>query len=214
MTSPHSNVALAVSITIFAALPILYHYQRSKTKNRKKKYDNGNEALSSIARRGSQLKPPFPQAVRDMLSKCFLAYLSTIDTDIGTSHLSLMRFTYLHDPEDGEVVIMSTNRKTKKFDMLKKQKGIALLVHDFSPEGGGAYTITLNGKCRIITEPSKEEQYRKYHLQHNPEYPQFIVGKDIAILCVHVTSARICNIHDQVIKWDVANNGRELSVSA
>lgn len=32
---------------------------------------------------------------------------------------------------------------------------------------------------------------------------QFIVGNDIAMLRVDVLSARICNINDEVIKWNV-----------
>ena len=163
--------------------------------------------MSKIARRGSQLKPPFPVVVREMLSKCHLAYLSTVDTDEGSSHLSLMRFTYLNDKDDGEVVILSTNRKTKKFEMLERQKGVALLVHDFGIGSSteGMYTIALNGNCRIVTEPTKEETYRQAHLSNNPDYPQFIVGDDIAILCVDVTSARICDINDQVTKWKVGD---------
>jgi hypothetical protein len=51
---------------------------------------------------------------------------------------------------------------------------------------------------------NKAEHYRSAHLKHNPDYPQFIVGDDIAILCIHVTSARICNVYDQVTKWDAA----------
>ena len=133
-----------------------------------------------------------------------------------------MRFTYLHDEDDGEVVIMSTNRKTKKFNMLEKQKGVALLIHDFVPNNndddddnndgttkGSArsnnnmYSITLNGNCRILRQNEKSEYYRQKHLQHNPEYPQFIVGEDIVMLCIDVSSARICDVQDQVIKWNV-----------
>ena len=188
----------------FVIAPVLYFQFLAKQKKNQEQEDE----LSRIARRGSQLKPPFPKAVREMLSKCRLAYLSTVDSDKGSSHLSLMRFTYLCDPEDGEVVIMSTNRKTKKFDMLQKQKGVALLVHDFAENtsSSGLYSITLNGTCNIMTDKVKEESYRQSHLRHNPDYPQFIVGDDIAILRVDVTSARICNIHDQVIKWDVADS--------
>ncbi|OEU09883.1 hypothetical protein FRACYDRAFT_248133 [Fragilariopsis cylindrus CCMP1102] len=173
--------------------------------------DNTNNNRSSL------IKPPFPQPLRDMLSKCRLAYLSTVDIQATSSHLSLMRFTYLHDIIDGEIVIMSTNKNTKKFDMLQQQKGVALLVHDFdvdtedkktnSNEGTSTSTstrstITLNGDCCILTG-KEEEKYRKEHLKHNPEYPQFIVGDDIAVLCVHVTSARICDLNDNVIHWNI-----------
>jgi general stress protein 26 len=142
--------------------------------------------------------------IHDMLRKCRLAYLSTVDMVNTSSHLSLMRFTYLNDAEDGEVVIMSTNKKTKKFDNLQQQKGVALLVHDFEQGGNkdGAYSITLNGECRIVSDTQKAEDYREAHLANNPDYPQFIVGEDIAILCVGVKSARICDISDKVTTWD------------
>jgi len=158
-----------------------------------------------ISRKNSSLKPPFPLVVREMLSQCRLAYLSTVDAQVSSSHLSLMRFTYVFDEEDGEVIIMSTNTKTKKFAKVKEQKGVALLVHDFGKDGtGGVYSITLNGDCRIVTDKDKADKYRAAHLRHNPEYPQFIVGDDIAILCVDVKSASICNINDEVTKWNVA----------
>ncbi len=48
------------------------------------------------------------------------------------------------------------------------------------------------------------EKYRAAHLKNNPDYPQFIVGNDIAMLRVDVAMARICNINDQVIKWNVS----------
>jgi hypothetical protein len=109
------------------------------------------------------------------------------------------------DADDGEVVILSTKRDTKKFDMLTKQNGVALLVHDFAQHGDGSdgvHSITLNGRCRILEDDDqRSKKYRQAHLQHNPDYPQFIVGDDIAILCVFVSEARICNINDQVTHW-------------
>ncbi len=52
------------------------------------------------------------------------------------------------------------------------------------------------------------EKYRSAHLNNNPDYPQFIVGKDIAILRVDVVSARICNINDEVLKWNVMSGNK------
>ena len=180
--------------------------------------DSNTNTNTNTINRSSLIKPPFPQTLRSMLSKCRLAYLSTIDTKATSSHLSLMRFTYLHDAEDGEIVIMSTNKNTKKFDMLKQQNGVALLVHDFDDididiqQDNGDETnnetnnktrsITLNGDCCIL-DGEDEVKYRKAHLKHNPDYPQFIVGDDIAVLCVHVTSARICDLNDKVIHWNI-----------
>jgi len=181
------------------------------------------------------IRPPFPSILRDMLSKCRLAYLSTVDmitTEANvmlSSHLCLMRFTYLKDDQhgDGDVIIMSTNRKTKKYDILLRHKQVALLVHDFyqfdeeknstivqrSKQGDdgdninmitSTCSITLNGECHILfDEDEKCRRYREAHLRNNPDYPQFIIGEDIAILYLAVTSARICNVHDQVMKWSV-----------
>jgi Pyridoxamine 5'-phosphate oxidase len=202
-----------MSAVAFVVIPVVYYqvYQRRQEEAARRRIRDAT--LSSIAK--TTLKPPLPQIVRDMLSKCRLAYLSTVDQGAMSSHLSLMRFTYFNDPVDGEVVIMSTNKKTKKFDMLQQQSGVALLVHDFSQGlkssagsvvscGSGAYSITLNGTCRVLTDAKKSEQYRQEHLKRNPDYPQFIVGNDISILCVDVVSARICDINDHVTKWDVA----------
>ena len=58
------------------------------------------------------------------------------------------------------------------------------------------------------------EKYRDLHLSNNPEYPQFIVGPDIAMLRVDVLSARICNINDEVIKWNVGSESKKLTSQA
>ena len=192
-------ITLATSVA-FVAAPLLY-YRITNYFDKSKQHP----LAKVLSRQGEQIKPPFPKEVRDLLRTSHLAYLSTVDKSLSSSHLSLMRFTYCHDKEDGEVVIMSTNKQTKKFDMLQQQKGVALLIHDFGSgtETNGQYSITLNGECRIVEDAAKREEYRQLHLQHNPEYPQFIVGDHIAILRVDVKSARICNIHDQVVHWDV-----------
>lgn len=201
MSASGKDPLLTIATTLaFVAAPLIY-YQFFKKQNQ----SEAEKYLSRTASEGTKIKPPFPQPVRDMLSKARLAYLSTVDAEISSSHLSLMRFTYLNDEQDGEVVIMSTNMQTKKFEMLQKQKGVALLIHDFQGGGNdGLYSITLNGDCRIVTDPTKAEIYRQAHLKHNPDYPQFIVGESIAILCIDVKSARICNINDQVTKWNIA----------
>lgn len=177
------------------SIPILYHLLKPKLLSKSEKIDK-KQKLANFYR------TPFPPAIREMLSKSRLAYMSTVDGD--SSHLSLMRFTYLNDETDGEVVILSTQRATKKYDMLTKQNGVALLIHDFpqfGEEKDGVHSITLNGQCSILEDGEKSEMYRAAHLKHNPDYPQFIVGEDIAMLCIFVSSARICNINDHVERW-------------
>jgi len=235
------------SLLIGFAIPYLYsHYQNRKkgqrflTKNNKNDESNNDNNVED-SNYSNIVRPPFPKILQDALLACTLAYLSTVDHN--TSHLSLMRFTYLANGSysdsndnvgnDKDVIILSTNRHTKKYEMLQKQNGFALLVHDFrgvdhdgekydivddkdiddnnidDSSQRGLYSITLNGNCRIVEEGMECERYRKAHLKHNPDYPQFIVGNDIAILCVTVTSARICNIKDHVTKWSVHDNNNE-----
>ncbi len=42
---------------------------------------------------------------------------------------------------------------------------------------------------------------------------KFIVGNDIAMLRVDVVTARICNISDEVIKWNISETGSTRSSS-
>mmetsp|Transcript_27635 Transcript_27635/g.43505 ORF Transcript_27635/g.43505 Transcript_27635/m.43505 type:complete len:218 (+) Transcript_27635:36-689(+) len=152
--------------------------------------------------------PPLPKEVVDLLSIARLCYLST--SDGRTPHLSLMNFTY---NQEDEVIIMSTRRDTKKFELLHgTNNNVAVLVHDFphvrdqaveesvGRAGGQNWSITLNGICNIASG-AKEAEYRDLHLKNNPECPQFIVGENIAIIAVSITSARICNISDHVTYW-------------
>jgi hypothetical protein len=69
---------------------------------------------------------------------------------------------------------MSTNKYTKKYEMLEKQSGVALLIHDFSEasaegRGGdaknhltGEYSITLNGTCSVIKDGERFECWKDY----------------------------------------------------
>jgi len=214
MNNNSNKVAIAAAASsVVAVLLTMMIYK--KTRNDKR--HNNNTLLSEEKSAGATLEsmasqnppelfPPLPDLIKQLLNHSHLAYLSTIDLDSKGSHLSLMRFTYLPDEE---LIVMSTNRKTKKFDLLKKQENVALLVHDFGSgvSGiGGSYSITLNGRCFIVDDPTERERFRAAHLEHNPDYPQFIVGPDIAILCVRVINARVCNINDQVQKWDVVSS--------
>ena len=193
------------TLLFFTAIPIIFHFYNVRSKQ--KKDDKGSSSKSTVSS-GQVIRPPFPPVIRNMLSSCQLAYLSTVEGD--SSHLSLMRFTYMNDKDDGEVVVMTTRKNTKKFTMLEKQNGVALLIHDFpqfekeETKGmGGVHSITLNGRCTILKDGDKADVYRAKHLEHNPDYPQFIIGPDIVVLCVKVTSARICNVNDEVTKWSV-----------
>uniref|UniRef100_A0A7S1U2J8 Pyridoxamine 5'-phosphate oxidase N-terminal domain-containing protein n=1 Tax=Phaeomonas parva TaxID=124430 RepID=A0A7S1U2J8_9STRA len=159
------------------------------------------------------VKPPLPAEVVGLLRSTSLCHLSTQGND-GGPHLSLMRFTYVQAEEK---ILISTRRNTAKFEYLSQNPSVALLVHDFPHLGAGGgeaevdaeeaegrtYSITLNGQAHV-EDGDVAECYRALHLAENPEYEQFIVGQDIAIVSVTVDTARICNIDDKVKYWDAA----------
>ncbi|KAL9189252.1 hypothetical protein ACHAXT_011742 [Thalassiosira profunda] len=217
--SQSTSKALTAALFVGPMVYLSWRHRQNQEERRRHRDERDAERafLSDLVSRPSMqpLRPPLPDIVRRVLGRCRFAYLSTIDVGAASSHLSLMRFTYL--PEE-ETIIMSTNVKTKKYDMLEQQSGVALLIHDFGEQTGetagedgeenakkltGEYSITLNGTCSVVKDVVLAEEYRAAHLENNPDYPQFIVGKDIAILRVDVVTARICNINDEVIKWNV-----------
>jgi general stress protein 26 len=205
-SSPPASVSSLLAVALFAIPSTMIAIQSIRKKRQQSLQAQDLETLSKAL---DALRPPLPPVVQKLLQACRLAYLSTVDTEAGTSHLSLMRFTYL--PSE-EVIVMSTNMHTKKYDMLLQQRGVALLVHDFGTGNlgeGGELSATLNGTCSIVSDADTRERYQKAHLKHNPDYPQFIVGPDIAILCVDVKTARICNIADQVIHYNIQDGAKK-----
>jgi len=160
---------------------------------------------------GRDYVPPLPKPIADALERSRLCFLATAGASLEP-HLSLMRFSYcrgLGEPEPSEVMVISTQRKTKKFDILTENENVALLVHDFATHNDESnfdyellnnrprYSITLNGRVRV-EEGELAERYRQIHLGSNAGYSQFIVGEDIAIITVHLQRARVCDVNDRV----------------
>lgn len=172
---------------------------------------------------GHDYTPPLPMPVAEALERSCLCFLATTSSSLEP-HLSLMRYTYTRslDPDqdpNSEVMIISTQRKTKKFDILTQNENVALLVHDFQTHQDGdadsnydklgtrtKYSITLNGTT-VVETGDMAEQYRSIHLERNRAYAQFIVGPDIAIVTVHLTRARVCDVNDQVTHYARDNSG-------
>ena len=175
---------------------------------------------------GRDYTPPLPKPVADALDRSCLCFLATTGTTLEP-HLSLMRYTYTsgldpNDEERSEVMVISTQRKTKKFDILTENENVALLVHDFQTHPSEnthaassenpdyqpqKYSITLNGTVRV-EEGALAEQYRQVHLARNSAYKQFIVGDDIAIITVHLTRARVCDVNDNVMHYSRDPSGK------
>jgi hypothetical protein len=119
-----------------------------------------------------------------------------------------MNFTYTAHlgSNEGDCVIMSTRRDTKKYTLLTGNSNVAVLVHDFSDDSTNhkkekkARTITLNGSVREEVGAAAEA-YRKIHMQRNPDSAQFIEGPEMAIITITVETARICDVNDKVHSW-------------
>lgn len=161
------------------------------------------------------------RAFADALERSCLCFLATADLS-SSPHLSLMRFTHMASLEDtqSELLIISTQRNTKKYEITTANQNVALLVHDFVAEqahdatnnqklqGQTCYSITLNG---VVKEQHDElaEKYRAIYLASNSEHSQFIVGDDIAVITVNPKRARVCDVNDRVTHFAKAESGKE-----
>ena len=179
------------------------------TYNNNKKNKNSNSFSSPRSNGGDwitqEIKPPLPKVVVDLLNACSLCYLSTSNLQ-SRAHLSLMTFTYV---QSHEVIVLSTRKDTLKLQNLLQSPQVAILVHDFphlqnskKENYGNTYSITLYGTTRVA-DGDEADFFRQKHLEHNPKSKVFIQGKNIAIVLVNVTSARICNAADKVETWSV-----------
>ena len=154
----------------------------------------------------TSLRPPFPQPIIDLLQSACLCHMGVTLED-GKTHLCLMNFTYV--PED-EIIILTTRRNTTKYQAIEKLDLVTLLIHDFptdkaSRAADAGYTkthsITLYGNVSILGGDDAEEMRSKHLKRHGENYSQFIIGENIAVLRVDVSSAKLCNIKDEVTTW-------------
>jgi len=157
----------------------------------------------------TSLRPPFPQPIIDLLQSACLCHMGVTLED-GKTHLCLMNFTYV--PED-EIIILTTRRNTTKYQAIEKLDLVTLLIHDFptdkaSRAADAGYTkthsITLYGNVSILGGDDAEEMRSKHLKRHGENYSQFIIGENIAVLRVDVSSAKLCNIKDEVTTWEAA----------
>lgn len=192
--------ALGLGVGMALCLSV-YWYTQQTTSTKKRLHTSASNAELY----DGYVQPPLPEAIVKLLLASRLCFLAT-QAD-GEPHLSLMNFTYY---QAEELIIFATRRNTKKFDQMMECNSVAILIHDFphlhesekTTSHGKSYSITLNGVSLALPEGSEEEKlYREIHLKNNPDYAQFIVGPEIAVVLVKVDRARLCNIKDQVTTW-------------
>jgi len=213
--STDNNNALFAAAAFVCAGALLTQYRvwffNKKTSTSPTKNDLGGmkrSPSSSTSEKESEYVPPLPYAVVELLCASRLCFLAT--AEVNNPHLSLMNFTY---SRQGDQIILATRRETKKYEQILSSANVAILIHDFphlalseaEQEHGRSLSITLNGTVHVCPPGSKEEaDNRSIHLAQNPDYRQFIVGDDIAVLIVKIEKARMCDVQDRVTHWDAA----------
>jgi hypothetical protein len=166
----------------------------------------------------TSIRPPFPPEIVTLLQESCLCYLG-VTLDDNNSHLCLMNFTYI--PSE-EVIILSTRRDTTKFRAIVRMTRCTLLMHDFpvgvaarcsdrEKEYGKTHSITMYGTVNVLSGEEAEKMRVAHLARHGPEYEQFIVGENIAILAVHVEYAKICNVKDEVKHWTASDSSNSPS---
>ncbi|KAK9379597.1 uncharacterized protein V2V93DRAFT_373139 [Kockiozyma suomiensis] len=161
---------------------------------------------------------------------------STRFLQLGTSyhdypHVSLMNYTYLPEGsalpyESDAVIIVTTERHTKKFFNITANPRVSILVHDWvskqtstTPSSAGpngltqfllsmnqaelsSISATLNGIARIVTDPTEEKFFKDRLLASNPSDARtFIDAEDVALIAIKVSSARVVDNDNNVVKW-------------
>ena len=195
--------AIIAIASIGATLVAQYILSGTKIQSKKRKRRGTADVQET------SLRPPFPQPIIDLLQSACLCHMG-VTLDDGKTHLCLMNFTYV--PED-EIIILTTRRNTTKYQAIEKLDLVTLLIHDFptdkaSRAADAGYTkthsITLYGNVSILGGDDAEEMRSKHLKRHGENYSQFIIGENIAVLRVDVSSAKLCNIKDEVTTWDAA----------
>lgn len=163
---------------------------------------------------------PLPDEVDQMLRRAKLCYLGVTLED-GTSHQSLMSFTYVGQERR---ILLSTRRDSTKFHAICRVSRVTLLVHDLDGQDADAgrnptntLAITLKGQVTILSDldaDSGVDAPRSRHLaRHGSEYRQFIVGENIAMISVAIESARICDSNDRVQYWSAMDSNGQVNES-
>ncbi|KAK9241103.1 hypothetical protein V1525DRAFT_352513 [Lipomyces kononenkoae] len=151
---------------------------------------------------------------------------------LGTSyrdypHVSLMNYTYIPKGdalpyEEGAVIVMTSERQTKKFFNISANSRVSILVHDWvskqttndAPQGLTQFLLsmnqaelssisaTLNGRARIVEGEAEEKFFKEKHLASNPADARlFIDAENVAVIVVSVSSARVADLDNNVVRW-------------
>ncbi|KAK9473676.1 uncharacterized protein V1510DRAFT_413574 [Dipodascopsis tothii] len=172
-------------------------------------------------------RPPLPQEVITCLKSARFLHLATSHRDYP--HVSLMNYAYIGKGEagpyeDDACVVMSSDRQTQKFNNIKNNPKVSLLVHDWVPKQtetptvGSAglaqllrsmneaelsrISVTLNGYASV---PAGEEAafFKQRLLESSTEDARkYIDADNTAIVVVKIISARITDVENNIVNWE------------
>jgi hypothetical protein len=171
---------------------------------------------AAVADRSYDSRGPsrLPPHIASVIDRGRLCYLSTVSPhDPPGPHISAMNFSFQHDPELGDVLVMTTRRDTLKYEAISKNSNVAVLLHDFEGRRGasgsgddaatdcGTLAITIYGQAAFQTGPVAARM-RAAHLLRNTAYSQFIADELLySVFAVIPSSVLCCDVHDKVITW-------------
>ncbi|KAK9457584.1 hypothetical protein V1511DRAFT_494054 [Dipodascopsis uninucleata] len=187
------------------------------------------EPTEGFSHQDDDLESALPSDVIQCLQSARFLQLGTSYRDYP--HVSLMNYTYIPkgeaEPyESDAVIVMTTERQTKKFFNMTANPRVSILVHDWvskqahaddpssAPQGLTQFLLsmnqaelssisaTLNGQARIVTDDGEEKFFKEKHLNSNPsDARRFIDAANVAVVIVKVSSARVADMENNVFSW-------------
>lgn len=102
-------------------------------------------------------------------------------------HAALVAFAVSRDLRE---ILFATSRATRKFESLREQPGVALLIDDRSNEVGDfrdAAAVTVHGRAEEVSL-SRQEKARSLYLARHPYLSEFVRAPSCALLGIAVES--------------------------
>lgn len=135
--------------------------------------------------------------VRRVLDRNRLAVLAT-QCD-GQPHASLMAFTPL---QEGELLVFATYRDTLKYESLRKDRRVAILIEDRAGDAtssGGRLVLTALGEAIEASEDERQARIAT-HLARHPNLEDFLRSPECELVCVAVHAYQVVGgIED--VRW-------------
>jgi general stress protein 26 len=171
---------------------------------------------------------PLPNTVFDLLAHSKFLHLATCSENVP--HVSLMNYTFIEPKQDDKceilktsqnLILVATPKNTKKFENLKKNSKVSILVHDWVTNTNnqvnensvlkllqsinqsevGELSVTLEGHVVKFLEDAKSDEYsffKDLHLKKNPDVKAFVEGDNTALILIQIDESRVSDSQNNV----------------